>query len=92
MAGANPFRTFKRNVPEDPTPNVLTEEERAYILERLEAGAAPRAGLIKKIIRLADDRQRKLDRVLGVCELVKDRFSKEDVSHIENIIQGSHGP
>lgn len=63
-----PFRTFTRTVQEDAHPNVLTDEERAYILDRIRNGAAPRAGLIRKLLKLADDRQHKLDRIARVVE------------------------
>lgn len=62
------FRTFRRKVPLDPNPNVLTQAERDYIDERLGSGNVPSAELVRKLVRLSDERQAKLDRVLGECQ------------------------
>lgn len=60
MTSGNPFRKIARAKPVDPYPDVLTEEERAYIAGRIEAGAPTRADLVRKLIRLGDER---LDRI-----------------------------
>jgi hypothetical protein len=40
----------------DPSPNALTDEERAHIADKLGAGCSPRAALIRKLVRLCDQR------------------------------------
>jgi hypothetical protein len=54
------FRGFKKHPLVDPNPGVITDEERAYIDERLDAGAAPRADLIRKLVRLSDARLKRI--------------------------------
>ncbi len=44
--------TFKT----DPCPHELTEEERAHIIDRMESGGQPRTGLVRKMLRLCDER------------------------------------
>lgn len=88
----NPFRTFKRRETPDPSPKELTEAEREYILDCLRNGSAPRAGLVRKILRLADESGTKLRRVSRVVEqanAMPSRYSASTLQHhITDIISG----
>lgn len=55
------FLTFRRPEVVDPSPGVLTEQERAHIEERIGAGVSPRFPVIRKVVRLADERRRDLE-------------------------------
>lgn len=50
------FRTFRKPEKPDPLPHVLTDAERAHVLDRLSAGQCPRLGVIRKMLRLCDER------------------------------------
>lgn len=50
------FKQVKRPKQEDPSPHSITLEERAYIDERLVSGGLPRAHLVRKMLRLYDER------------------------------------
>jgi len=42
--------------PLDPFPHALTDEERAHIHDKLDSGSVPRARLVRKLLRLCDER------------------------------------
>jgi hypothetical protein len=40
----------------DPCPHAITPEERQHVLDRLQAGQAPRVRVVRKLLRLCDER------------------------------------
>lgn len=50
------FRTFRIQPGIDPCPHALTDEERQHINDRLQSGCLPRAGIVRKLVRLCDER------------------------------------
>lgn len=50
------FKTFRMPPPIDPCPHALTDEERAHIEDRLGSGAVPRARVVRKLVRICDER------------------------------------
>ena len=50
------FRTFRMPPALDPCPHALTDEERKHIEDRLQAGQHPRSRVIRKLVRLCDER------------------------------------
>lgn len=48
-----------------PSPGPLTVNERAEIIDRLSAGSAPRACLVRKLLRLHDEQRSELKALKG---------------------------
>jgi hypothetical protein len=93
MTDRNPaFHTFRRKEQADPHPGALTDEEREHIAERLRAGSNPRYNVIRKAVRLADDRLVKLQRIERLCTQVRAypmRYQAIDVAtFIQDILKG----
>lgn len=53
---ASVFRTHRMPPPFDPCPHAITPEEREHIQGRLSAGQLPRVPVIRKLLRLCDER------------------------------------
>lgn len=67
------FRRFNKVEKVDPHPHALTEAERAGIEDRLRNGSAPPFKLVRKLLRLSDERrdialeqQRRIDAALAI--------------------------
>lgn len=51
------FASFRKREPADPSPDALTSDERLHIEDRLGSGVSPRFGIIRKLLRLCDQRR-----------------------------------
>jgi hypothetical protein len=51
------FNSFRRAEAADPHPHALTEEERALVMDRMASGSAPPFRLVRKLLRLSDERR-----------------------------------
>lgn len=50
------FSTFRKRPPADPCPHAITPEERQHIHQKLDAGCVPSARVVRKLLRLCDER------------------------------------
>lgn len=73
------FIPFRRKQPEDPHPSELTREERAYIEECAQSGTAPRFRLVKKLLRLSDERH---DVALILYSRIRDALEALDAGEL----------
>jgi hypothetical protein len=91
-ARAAQFRTHRRPPKVDPSPHAITPDERAYIDDRIQAGCAPRADLIRKMLRLCAERKLTLDRVRRVIDQARampSRYPGAALAGIlDNILRG----
>jgi hypothetical protein len=46
-------------------PHEITDDERAHVLDRLQAGALPKAGIVRKLMRLYDAQRRRITELEG---------------------------
>lgn len=67
-SAGNPFRLRPRRAVPDPSPDALTDAERAHIRERLQSGNSVRAPIVRKLLRLCDQRQVRIAKALRVSE------------------------
>jgi hypothetical protein len=54
------FNTFRKSEPLDPSPHALTPAEREHVDDRLRSGQYPRTHLIRKMLRLLDEREARI--------------------------------
>lgn len=87
MSGRNPvFAGFRKRDAKDPHPSALTEEERSYMSERMEAGANVSARVVRKVARLSDERMVKLQRIERVVKQARERPDKYPGTYVASII------
>ena len=93
MTSRNPaFLPFVRKPVVDPNPSVLTDGERADMEAQMQAGTTPRYSLVRKAVRLSDERKLVLDRVQRVVEQARAMPfmypGNTAVDFIHNILRG----
>lgn len=55
------FHNYYPRPSHGPNPHEFTAEERAHVLDRLQAGGHPKSGLVRKLVRLYDQQKAQLD-------------------------------
>lgn len=93
MTCRNPaFLPYTRKPVADPNASVLTDAERADIESQMQAGTTPRYSLVRKAIRLSDERKLALDRIRRVVDQARSaphRYQGNEVADfIHNILRG----
>jgi hypothetical protein len=81
------FAGFRKREAKDPSPDSLTDDERSYMRERMEAGANVAARVVRKVVRLSDERMVKLQRIERVVKQARDNPQHYPGSHVVSIVE-----
>lgn len=80
------FATFRKRSPVDPSPAAITEQERQHVSENIAAGSSVRFHVVRKLLRLSDERAVKLQRIERVVEQARERPDKYPGTYVASFI------
>jgi hypothetical protein len=77
----------RKRLQPDPAPHALTDEERAYIRDRLLSASHVPARLVRKMLRVGDERLVKLQRIERLVKQARQRPDKYPGSHVASFVE-----